>query len=142
MLGGLGVFEVLKHAQELNALILHPLHGVAGHVEPAADQLGVGTPVGILHEEVKSVVLGVVVGHGLLLELGLNSKEGHAHVGSAADGAGLLKNNNGAAAGGVQGLLGLGCSAEAGHAAANEYNIGFNMFHRVILLSFSDVLLL
>ena len=121
----LGVLEVLEYAQELNALVLHPLHRVAGHVEPAADQLCVGTPVGILHEEVEGVILGVVVGHGLLLELGLNGKEGHAHVGCAADGAGLLKYNNGAAAGGVQGLLGLGCSAEAGHAAAYENNIGF-----------------
>ena len=142
VLGSLGVLEVLEYAQEFNTLVLHPLYGFAGHIEPTANQLGVGTPVGILHEEVKRLVLGVVVGHGLLLELGLNGKESHAHVGCAADGAGLLKNNNGAAAGGVQGLLCLGCSAEAGHAAANEYNIGFNMFHRVILLSFSDVLLL
>ena len=134
MLGDLGVLEVLEYTQELNALVLHPLHRVAGHVEPAADQLCVGTPVGILHEEVEGVILGVVVGHGLLLELGLNGKEGHAHVGCAADGAGLLKYNNGAAAGGVQGLLGLGCSAEAGHAAAYENNIGFNMFHLYILL--------
>ena len=143
MLGSLGVLEVLEYAQELNALVLHPLYGFTGHIEPATNQLGVGTPVGILHEEVEGVVLGVVVGHGLLLELGLNGKESHAHVGCAANGAGLLKNNNGAAAGSVQGLLCLGCSAEAGHAAANEYNIGFNMFHLYILLKvFSSVSLL
>ena len=143
VLGSLGVLEVLEYAQELNALVLHPLYGFAGHIEPTANQLCIGTPVGILHEEVEGLVLGVVVGHGLLLELGLNSEERHAHVGCAADGAGLLENNNGAAAGSVQGLLCLGCSAEAGHAAANEYNIGFNMFHLYILLKvFSSVFLL
>ena len=142
MLGHLGVLEVLEHAQEFHALVLHPLHGVAGHIEPAANQLGVGAPMGVLHEEVKGFVLGVVVAHVFLLKLGFHSEEGHAHVGSATDGAGFFKHHNGTAAGGIQRLLGLGGRAETGHAAANEDDIGFHMFHCCILLSFCDLFLL
>ena len=77
------------------------------------------------------------------LKLGFHSKEGHAHVGiRAADGAGFFEHHYGAAAGGIQGLWCLSSGAEAGHTAANEDDIGFHMFHRYILLSFSIVLLL
>ena len=87
--------------------------------------------MGVLHEEVEGVVLGVVVGHGFFLHLGFHCKEGHAHVGRAADGAGLLKDDNRAAAGGVQGFLRLSGRAEAGHTAANEDDIGFHLFHMI-----------
>ena len=95
--------------------------------------------MGVLHEEVEGIIQGEVVGHVLLLELGLNGQEGHAHVGGTANGAALLKGDNGTTAGGVQRFLGLSGSGQTGHATGNDDDICFHLSHNFFLLNFSDV---
>ena len=125
VLGLMGVFEVFVHALELGAHAHQPVDGVGGHVEPAADQLGVGAPVGVLHEVQEGLVLGPVV-HILLLQAGLHGEQGHAHVGRAAGGAGLLKSDDLAAPPLVEQLLGLNSGGQAGHTGGNDDNVGFH----------------
>ena len=125
VLGLVGVLEILVHALELGSHGHEPVDSVGRHIEPAAYQLGIGLPVGVLHELHEGLILRPVV-HILFLKLRFHGENGHAHIGGAAGGTGLFKGHHIAAAGGVQGFLRLYGGAEAGHTGGNHHNIGFH----------------
>ena len=92
--------------------------------------------MGVLHEEIEGIIQSEVIGHVLLLELGFDGQESHAHVGGAAHGAALLKGDNGTATGGVQRFLSLRGSGQTGHATGNDDDICFHLSHNFFLLNF------
>ena len=133
MPGGFGFLEVAEGAGEFHAHLLQPFNGVGTLVEVSLHQILVRPVVGVFHVHLNGLVHAQVV-EGGLLDLGVDAQRAHAHVGSAAGGAGFLQDHS------LHTLLARGDgSGQTGGAAGHDDDIGFDGFHDIHLNMFGLV---